>query len=88
MPTSTADQIFEFQMPSFADGVLPDGLTVHGFGEDAAGELYALVTNTPSGGDGGVVFRITAAVPEPGTWALVAVGLAVVAGAVRRRRGR
>jgi glucose/arabinose dehydrogenase len=38
--------------------ILPNGLTVHGFGEDADGELYALVTNTPSNGTGGIVYKI------------------------------
>src|SRR6185503_12281612 len=39
--------IEEFLLPQFANGILPNGLTVHGFGEDANGELYAMVTNTP-----------------------------------------
>src|SRR4029078_11217252 len=30
----------EFLLPQFAPGGLPDGLTVHGFGQDAQGELY------------------------------------------------
>ena len=37
--------------------ILPNGLTVHGFGEDAEGELYALVTNTSANGTGGVVYK-------------------------------
>lgn len=49
--------INEFQLPQFATGVLPGGLTVHGFGEDAEGELYALVTNTPANGSGGVAYK-------------------------------
>jgi glucose/arabinose dehydrogenase len=40
--------------------VLPNGLTVHGFGEDADGELYALVTNTSANGTGGIVYKLTA----------------------------
>jgi uncharacterized protein (TIGR03118 family) len=42
--------------------ILPNGLTVHGFGQDAAGELYALVTSTPANGTGGVVYKL---VPTP-----------------------
>jgi glucose/arabinose dehydrogenase len=38
--------------------ILPNGLTVHGFGEDAAGELYALVTNTSANGNGGIVYKL------------------------------
>src|SRR5206468_10815155 len=38
--------------------VLPNGLTVHGFGQDAAGELYALVTNTSANGKGGIVYKL------------------------------
>jgi glucose/arabinose dehydrogenase/plastocyanin len=38
--------------------VLPNGLTVHGFGEDADGELYALVTNTSANGTGGIVYKL------------------------------
>jgi glucose/arabinose dehydrogenase len=52
--------INEFLLPHFVNGVLPNGLTVHGFGQDAGGELYAMVTNTPSNGTGGIVYRIQA----------------------------
>jgi hypothetical protein len=38
--------------------ILPNGLTVHGFGQDAAGELYALVTNTSANGTGGIVYKL------------------------------
>src|ERR1035437_8408539 len=40
--------------------VLPNGLTVHGFGQDAAGELYALVPNTSANGSGGLVYKLVA----------------------------
>jgi hypothetical protein len=38
--------------------ILPNGLTVHGFGQDAQGELYALVTNTSADGNGGIVYKL------------------------------
>ncbi|WP_428938099.1 PQQ-dependent sugar dehydrogenase [Fontivita pretiosa] len=73
--------IHEFLLPQFANGILPNGLTVHGFGEDGNGELYALVTNTPANGTGGIVYRI---VPEPSLLsAIAAVGLGLM-----RRRGQ
>jgi hypothetical protein len=74
--------INEFLLPDFANGILPNGLTVHGFGQDDAGELYALVTNTPSNGAGGIVYRISLA-PEPGSMAWIAAGVGVIAS--RRR---
>ncbi len=40
--------------------ILPNGLTVHGFGEDTDGELYALVTNTSANGTGGIVYKFVA----------------------------
>ena len=73
--------IFEFLLPQFANGILPNGLTVHGFGQDADGELYAMVTNTPSSGTGGIIYKL---VPEPASAALlIASGLTLAA---RRRR--
>ncbi len=51
-------EIKEFDMPQFVGGILPNGLTVHGFGEDGSGELYALATNTASSGTGGVIYAI------------------------------
>ena len=79
-------EIHEFLIPQFANDKLPDGLTVHGFGEDASGELYALVTNTPAGGTGGIVYRISA-VPEPAQWAMFGLGALGLAGVLRRRQG-
>jgi len=31
---------------------------VHGFGQDASGELYAMATDTPPNGNGGVVYKL------------------------------
>jgi glucose/arabinose dehydrogenase len=44
----------------FGTDYLPNGLTVHGFGQDADGELYALATNTSANGNGGVVYKLVA----------------------------
>lgn len=52
-----------FPLPQFGGtAILPNGLTVHGFGEDADGELYALVTNTSANGTGGIVYKLIPAV--------------------------
>ena len=52
-----------FPLPQFGgSAVLPNGLTVHGFGQDEDGELYALVTNTSANGNGGIVYKIFPAV--------------------------
>ncbi len=51
-----------FFLSQFASAILPNGLTVHGFGQDAYGELYALVTNTSANGSGGIVYKILPAV--------------------------
>jgi glucose/arabinose dehydrogenase len=47
-----------FTLPQFGSEILPSGLTVHGFGQDANGELYALATNTSANGNGGVVYKL------------------------------
>src|SRR4029077_14083221 len=52
--TMNAFPLFQFG----GSAVLPNGLTVHGFGQDADGELYALVTNTSANGTGGVVYKL------------------------------
>ena len=76
--------INEFKLPQFANGKLPNGLTVHGFGQDANGELYAMVTNTPSNGTGGIVYQLVET-PEPSTIVLAALaGVGLVA--LRRRK--
>jgi len=76
-------QIREFLIPQFANDKLPNGLTVHGFGQDEFGELYAMVTNTPPNGAGGIVYKL-GVVPEPATIVLVTV-MCAVAAAFRRR---
>jgi hypothetical protein len=81
----TTGELKEFLLPQFVDGKLPNGLTVHGFGQDGNGELYALVTNTPANGTGGIVYKFTP-VPEPSTIALGIV--AVIAFAVGRVKHR
>ena len=78
--------INEFRIPQFANDLLPNGLTVHGFGEDATGEIYALVTNTASNGSGGIVYKF-AAIPEPSMFAIVAITIGIVS-IVQRRQGK
>jgi glucose/arabinose dehydrogenase len=81
----TTGVINEFRIPQFANDQLPNGLTVHGFGEDSEGELYALVTNTPASGAGGIVYKF-AAVPEPAGLLLVCLaGIATTLARCRRR---
>ena len=78
-------EIKEFLLPQFDTTYLPDGLTIHGFGQDGNGELYVLATNSSAIGAGGIIFQITA-VPEPETWALLGLGLLSLLGCQRRRR--
>lgn len=80
----TSGEIKEFLLPQFASGSLPNGLTVHGFGQDGRNELYALVTNTPSNGTGGIVYKLVP-VPEPGA---VALALTALLGLIPLRRDR
>ncbi len=61
----TTGKIEEFLLPQFAGGVLPNGLTVHGFGQAGNGEIHVLATNTPSSGTGGVIYAIE---PVPVIW--------------------
>jgi hypothetical protein len=89
----TTGQIKYFTSPQFDSDTLPDGtvipalpnnLTIHGFGQDSAGELYLMVTNTAANGTGGIVYRLTV-VPEPAT-ALLAILATVLAACTRRSR--
>jgi glucose/arabinose dehydrogenase len=79
----TTGIINEFLLPQFPGDQLPNQLTVHGFGEDGAGELYAMVTNTPPNGTGGIVYKL---IPEPSSIALVVVGILGVLFLLRRSR--
>jgi hypothetical protein len=72
-------------MPQFANDQLPNQLTVHGFGQGGDGELYAMVTNSPPNGTGGIVYKFIA-VPEPSTFLLIVVGIITLC-PFRRRRG-
>jgi len=74
-------EIKEFLLPQFANDQLPNSLTVHGFGEDGNGELYAMVTNTPANGTGGIVYKFVP-VPEPGG---ILIALAAALGIWRAR---
>jgi glucose/arabinose dehydrogenase len=47
-----------FTLPQFGSEILPAGDTVHGFGMDGNGELYAMATDTPPNGTGGVVYKL------------------------------
>jgi glucose/arabinose dehydrogenase len=47
-----------FQFGPSGSAVLPNGLTVHGFGQDADGEIYAFVTNTSPNGNGGLAYKL------------------------------
>ena len=76
--------INEFLLPQFATGILPNGLTVHGFGQDAEGELYALATNTASNGTGGIVYALRS-VPEPSMAAQIGIAFVGLLGWRRRK---
>jgi len=67
----TTGAIAEFLLPQFSTSYLPNGLTVHGFGEDANGELYALVTNTASSGSGGIIYSLKNAPTALESWRLL-----------------
>jgi len=75
--------IKEFLLPQFGNGTLPNGLTVHGFGQGPDGELYVMATNTPSNGTGGIVYLISP-VPEPTGLSVIALGAGLTL--LRRRR--
>jgi glucose/arabinose dehydrogenase len=47
-----------FTLPQFGSEILPSGQTVHGFGQDASGEIYAMATSTAPNGTGGVVYKL------------------------------
>jgi len=78
-------EINEFLLPQFNGGILPNGLTVYGFGQDYQGELYVGVTNGPPNGTAGIFYRITA-VPEPSTAVLLCAGACSLVGYRSRRK--
>src|SRR5262249_31284860 len=51
-------QMNVFTLPQFGSEILPNDQTVHGFGQDANRELYAMATSTPANGNGGVVYKL------------------------------
>ena len=69
--------IHEFLLPQFPNDQLPNSLTVHGFGEDGFGELYAMVTNTPPNGTGGIIYKFVL-VPEPTGLTFAGLGLGLL----------
>jgi glucose/arabinose dehydrogenase len=79
----TAGVINEFQLPQFPSHQIPNGLTVHGFGQDGNGELYAMATNTAANGNGGIIYKFVA-VPEPGAMTTIFLGMIGLYGFGRR----
>jgi hypothetical protein len=77
--------INEFLLPQFVNDQLPNSVTVHGFGQDGNGELYAMVTNSPANGTGGVIYKLEA-IPEPATISLVGIALLIALVTIGRRR--
>jgi glucose/arabinose dehydrogenase len=80
-------EIKEFLLPQFPSDQLPNSLTVHGFGQDGNGELYAMVTNSPPNGTGGIIYKFLP-IPEPTALALTIGAIVVAAGLIRPRRRR
>ncbi|MEX0613162.1 MAG: PQQ-dependent sugar dehydrogenase [Pirellulales bacterium] len=86
----TTGEIKEFLIPQFPGHQLPNQVTVHGFGQDGNGELYAMVTNTPPNGvgpngPGGIAYMFIA-VPEPACFMLVAGAMLMFVGIGQRGR--
>jgi hypothetical protein len=79
----TTGIINEFQLPQFPSDQIPNSLTVHGFGQDGNGELYAMATNTPANGNGGIIYKFVA-VPEPATLVTICLGVIGLFGFGRR----
>jgi autotransporter-associated beta strand protein len=54
----TTGQVNTLVLPNSSAGNLPGGLSVHGFGQDASGNLFVLATTSAPSGTGGGVYEI------------------------------
>ncbi len=54
----TSGQVNSLVLPNSSAGNLPNGLSLHGFGQDASGNLFVLATTSAPSGTGGVVMEI------------------------------
>jgi len=96
---SASNIVFSFDNASVTRSPLGTSVTITGMGmftngnaADATAGTFSLATASQNGLSSDVKFTFTsnasavAAVPEPGTWAMMLVGFAMVGAAVRKRR--
>ncbi|VXC42585.1 PEPxxWA-CTERM sorting domain-containing protein [Sphingomonas sp. 8AM] len=97
---SASNIIFSFDNASVTRSPLGTSVTITGQGvfsngvaADTTAGMFSLATSSQNGMSSDVNFTftsnasaITSAVPEPGTWAMMLVGFAMVGAAVRKRR--